>query len=142
MLLLELFNAPYDFSDIVPEKNEVDYKFKNKDNIPYEIAFIKRPNNIYSIIFDYDLVPRKALAVEKEGVRDIRVLSTVVRAIKDFVAARPDVRAIHFRVNKLDADSKEKLYNMMMAKLVPDNYEVEFKPTMDKTEANYLIHIR
>ena len=108
------------------------YTFRTEKGTEYEAEFTysapeaEKGNTLYGFDFFTNVEPEEYgdSEVTNEGV-PLRVMSTIVQIIKDFITKNPTASIEYFADTNFKGDARRaKLYMAYIKKLIPSNYEV------------------
>lgn len=124
-IILEVFDQPYSWKRTKNGPDEKAYRFKTEAGVIYDVLMYERKSNEWLVEFTAKVGSKTTQ--DKTGTGDsIRVFSTVVDIIKHFVSEQY-IGAITFAADKLDGDSRARLYATLAKTIAP---KIGFKVTL------------
>ena len=112
--------------------HEYIYTFRTEKGTEYEAEFTysvpeaKKGNTVYGFNFSTDVEPERSgySEITNEGVT-LRVMSTIVQIIKDFITKNPTASIEYFADENFKGDARRaRIYMAYIKKLLPSNYKV------------------
>jgi hypothetical protein len=127
-LIIELFDKPYTFKMIGSSKSELYYEFHTSTQKFTVGMDYNRLENTWEVFFT-DEEGRLGIT-GKENKETIRVFSTVMAVIKDFIKKKKPEK-MYFSADKVEGKSRSKLYTTLVKTQTPSGYDyyIDEKPT-------------